>query len=119
MKRTPVLLGMKRKRRSIKASSNDLEEDEGWDYEYDLLRPEKVTIADDTNGYQLFGDKIFTCPQEDLLEGERNHDKGNMLFIWLFDRILWGAWFTTAKFVGQGGVRDNLRIQRYSQSSGN
>lgn len=69
MKRTPVLLGMKRKRRDAKIAANELEEEEGWDHEYDLLRPEKVIIADDTNGFQLFGDKVFTCPQEDLLEG--------------------------------------------------
>ncbi|KAI0342553.1 hypothetical protein BDW22DRAFT_1484759 [Trametopsis cervina] len=68
MKRSPVLLGMKRKKRSNKAGSQELEEEDGWDYEYDLLQPSQVIIADDTNGYQLFGDKIFTCPQEDLLE---------------------------------------------------
>ena len=70
MKRAPVLLGMKRKKRHAKNSNSEIEDDEGWDYEYDLLRPEKVIIADDTNGFQLFGDKVFTCPQEDLLEGK-------------------------------------------------
>ncbi|KAI0083802.1 hypothetical protein BDY19DRAFT_975723 [Irpex rosettiformis] len=68
MKRSPILLGTKRKRRSTKTAVLDFEEEDGWDYDYDLLQPSTVIIADDTNGYQLFGDKIFTCPQEDLLE---------------------------------------------------
>ena len=70
MKRTPLLLGMRRKKRNVKTQDQDIEEEEGWDYEYDLLRADRVIIADDTNGYQLFGDKVFTCPQEDLLEGQ-------------------------------------------------
>lgn len=69
MKRSTILLGQKRKRRSAKTAVPDFEDEDGWDYDYDLLQPSKVIIADDTNGYQLFGDKIFTCPQEDLLEG--------------------------------------------------
>ena len=69
MKRSPILLGQKRKRRSAKTAAPDFEDEDGWDYDYDLLQPSKIIIADDTNGYQLFGDKIFTCPQEDLLEG--------------------------------------------------
>ena len=69
MKRSPILLGTKRKRRGTKSVVPDFEEEDGWDYDYDLLQPASVIIADDTNCYQLFGDKIFTCPQEDLLEG--------------------------------------------------
>lgn len=69
MKRSPILLATKRKKRSAKAVIQELEDEDGWDYDYDLLLPSKVIIADDTNGYQLFGEKIFTCPQEDLLEG--------------------------------------------------
>jgi hypothetical protein len=69
MKRSPVLLGTQRKRRSAKLQHQDQEDEDGWDYAYDLLRPNEVIIADDTYSYQLFGDKIFTCPQEDLLEG--------------------------------------------------
>ncbi|KAI0701855.1 hypothetical protein BC835DRAFT_1435271 [Cytidiella melzeri] len=68
MKRSPILLGTKRTKRTTKATVQDPEEEERWDSAYDLLQPGKVIIADDTNGYQLFGDKIFTCPQEDLLE---------------------------------------------------
>lgn len=47
----------------------DLDEDD-WDLQYDLRRADQIIIADDTNGYQLFGDQIFTAPQEDLLESE-------------------------------------------------
>ncbi|KAJ3549086.1 hypothetical protein NM688_g5219 [Phlebia brevispora] len=71
MKRAPILLGVRRVRREkrqTKAATADPEEDEDWDYVYDLLTAEKVVIADDTNTFQLFGDVIFTCPQEDLLE---------------------------------------------------
>ena len=73
MKRAAILLGIRRVRREkkqAKTTSADWEEEEDWDFVYDLLTPEKVIIADDTNSYQLFGDTVFTCPQEDLLEGE-------------------------------------------------
>ena len=49
----------------------DVDEDD-WDLQYDLRRADQIVIADDTNGYQLFGDQIFTAPQEDLLESERH-----------------------------------------------
>ncbi len=77
MKRSAVLLGSRRVRKNRPATSSkklvddlsgDLEE-EDWEYQYDLLTPDKVVIADDTNAYQLFGDVVFTAPQEDLLEG--------------------------------------------------
>lgn len=51
-----------------KANSMDLDEDE-WDLQYDLLRADQIVVADDTNAYQIFGDALFTAPQEDLLEG--------------------------------------------------
>ena len=71
--RSPVLLGtrrVRREKRQAKTASVEYEEDEEWDYVYDLLTAEKIVIADDTNAYQLFGDVIFTCPQEDMLEGK-------------------------------------------------
>ena len=55
--------------KSDKRVGDDEYEEDDWEYEYDLLPPTRVLIADDTNGYQLFGDSVFCCPQEDLLEG--------------------------------------------------
>ena len=72
LKKAPILLGsrrVRREKRQFKGGATEIDEDEDWDYAYDLLVAEKVVVADDTNAYQLFGDVIFTCPQEDFLEG--------------------------------------------------
>jgi hypothetical protein len=75
LRRAQVLLGSRRVRRdkhsdgSGKKVAEDEYEEDDWEYEYDLLPAGRVFIADDTNGYQLFGDAVFCCPQEDLLEG--------------------------------------------------
>jgi hypothetical protein len=68
MKRSSVLLGSRRVKRSGTKSSTEGDEDD-WDFQDDLLQPNKVAIADDTNAYQLFGDRVFCAPQEDILEG--------------------------------------------------
>ena len=72
MKRSPMFLGVRRVKNNRdskkEASAEELDEEE-WDSQYDLLRPEQVVVADDANIYQIFGDSIFTAPQEDLLEG--------------------------------------------------
>ncbi|EPQ50301.1 hypothetical protein GLOTRDRAFT_82416 [Gloeophyllum trabeum ATCC 11539] len=72
MKRSPILLGSRRvKRASAKAqegSSNPDLDDDDWEYEYDLRKPEQIIVADEINSYRLFGESIFTAPQEDLLE---------------------------------------------------
>jgi hypothetical protein len=67
MKRSNMLLGSRRVKRSG-VRSNEGDEDD-WDLQDDLLLPNKVAIADDTNAYQLFGDRVFCAPQEDILEG--------------------------------------------------
>jgi len=67
MKRSNMLLGSRRVKEGGKTSSEGDEDD--WDFQDDLLQPSKVAIADDTNAYQLFGDRIFCAPQEDILEG--------------------------------------------------
>jgi hypothetical protein len=68
MKVSNVLLGSRRvKKDGGKASIEGGKDD--WDFQDDLLQPNKVAIADDTNAYQLFGDRIFCAPQEDILEG--------------------------------------------------
>ncbi|KAH8981254.1 hypothetical protein EDB83DRAFT_1390074 [Lactarius deliciosus] len=66
MKQSNVLLGLRRVKRSGGRSSN--EDDDPWVLQDDLLQPNKVAIADDTDAYQLFGDRIFCAPQEDVLE---------------------------------------------------
>ncbi|KAL4253718.1 hypothetical protein ABKN59_003690 [Abortiporus biennis] len=71
MKLTPMLLGSRRTKRNNKTTASkpgDLDEDEDWDVEYELLKADSIVIADDTNAYQQFGDSVFSAPQEDLLE---------------------------------------------------
>ena len=68
MKRSNVLLGSRRVKGSGTKSSTEGDE-EDWDLQDDLLQSNKVAIADDTNAYQLFGDRVFCAPQEDILEG--------------------------------------------------
>ena len=72
LKRSPFLLGIKRarkKKRSDVKASEDILDDEEWDLQYDLLRPDQIVIVDDTNAYQFFGDSLFSAPQEDIIEG--------------------------------------------------
>ena len=68
MKRSNVLLGSRRLKKTGDQLAGEGDEDD-WDFQDDLLSPNKVAIADDTNAYQLFGDRIFCAPQEDILEG--------------------------------------------------
>ncbi len=118
MKRSPILLGTKRKRRSLKAAVPDFEEEDGWDYDYDLLLPGKIIIADETNGYQLFGDKIFTCPQEDLLEGAAENLCSPVYLLTLICRFLWRIGIPQTQLFGKGGLRDHIRDQKYAESRG-
>lgn len=69
MRTSPILLGIRRQKPSNTAtnSTQELSED-GWEFQHNLLKARDIVIADDTNAYQLFGDSIFTAPQEDLLE---------------------------------------------------
>ena len=77
LRKAPVLLGLQRKlqsratldeKRSL-AGDDDDDDDDAWEVQYDLRRPDQIVIADDNNVYQIFGDSIFTAPQEDILEG--------------------------------------------------
>ncbi|KAI0077558.1 hypothetical protein K474DRAFT_1750473 [Panus rudis PR-1116 ss-1] len=71
MKRAPILLAsrrIKRSRTEKKGSLDEFDEEDDWDLEYDLMRPSSVAVVDDTNAYQLFGEVIFSAPQEDRLE---------------------------------------------------
>ncbi|EIW74063.1 hypothetical protein CONPUDRAFT_86046 [Coniophora puteana RWD-64-598 SS2] len=70
MKSAPILLGTKRSVRSDKrrkSNEADLEEDD-WELLHDLKKASDIVIVDDTQAYQLFGDSVFTAPQDDLLE---------------------------------------------------
>ena len=72
MKRSAILLGIKRIRKERPVAKKELVDDaldeEEWDSQYDLLRPDQIVVADDTNAYQIFGDSVFSAPQEDILE---------------------------------------------------
>lgn len=70
LKSLPCLLAFQRQHtiKDSKGKTVDLDE-EDWDLKYDLRKPTEIVIADDTNAYQLFGDAVFTAPQEDSLEG--------------------------------------------------
>lgn len=73
MRTSPILLGIRRRKSSKSSVSTEKEkepDEDGWEFQHNLLRARDIVIADDTNAYQLFGDSIFTAPQEDLLEGE-------------------------------------------------
>jgi hypothetical protein len=70
MKQLNVLLGFCRKKKPSDKVSDDGEEDSCWESEERLLMPNEVAVADDTNAYQFFGDRIFCAPQEYILEGK-------------------------------------------------
>jgi hypothetical protein len=69
MKRSAILLGLQRKLIKSDSKVSDFEE-EDWDWNYDLKKADELVIADDTLTHQIFGDKIWISPQEDILEGE-------------------------------------------------
>ncbi|TRM69687.1 hypothetical protein BD626DRAFT_474972 [Schizophyllum amplum] len=68
MKRTNVLLGIQRKPRPAKSKEAELDDEDDWELQYDLKRPEEIVVADDSIALQIFGDQLFTAPQEDILE---------------------------------------------------
>jgi hypothetical protein len=67
MRRSKILLGSRRVKRgggnaSIRGDKDD------WYLQDELLQPSEVVIVDDPNAYQLFGDRIFFAPQDDIIE---------------------------------------------------
>ncbi|KAH9963432.1 hypothetical protein BGW80DRAFT_850444 [Lactifluus volemus] len=66
MKESDVLLGSRRRVKSSEAPNEGGEDN--TDIEYKLLQPKEIVIADDKIAYQVFGDRIFCAPQEDLEE---------------------------------------------------
>jgi hypothetical protein len=79
MRKAPILLGSQRVSHSggkdspQRLASMDFDE-EDWELQYDLRKPDEIVIADDSIGYQLFGDSVLSAPQEDLLESEPSAD---------------------------------------------
>ncbi len=70
MRQAQFLLASRRtpRKKSEKENGDSLDDDE-WDTEFSLRTPGEVVIADDLNAYQLFGEKLYVAPQEDILEG--------------------------------------------------
>jgi hypothetical protein len=62
MIRSNVLLGSRRVKKDGGEAPNEGDED-NLALTDDLLQPYKEAVADDTNAYQLFGDRIFCPPQ--------------------------------------------------------
>ncbi len=93
----------------------DLDE-EDWDYQYDLLAPDKVVIADDQNAYQLFGDTIFSAPQEDLLESELFDQPQGATLLMPVVRFLCRAGLPEIEHFGSGAAQHERRGRRFSQS---
>jgi Protein of unknown function (DUF3684) len=84
MKKAPILLASRRVKKGQNhrlLESFDADEDD-WDLEYNMLMPNQIIIADDTNAFQLFGDSIFSAPQEDLLEGVSTFRHVSSEMIW-------------------------------------
>ena len=71
MRRSNIVLGSRRVKKSNDKASSEGDEDE-WDLQDELLQAKQVVIVDDTNAYQLFGDRIFCAPQENMLEGTQS-----------------------------------------------
>ena len=70
LKRGNVLLGIQRKPRQATSKEAELDDEDDWELQYDLKRPDEIVVADDSIALQIFGDKLFTAPQEDILESE-------------------------------------------------
>ncbi len=68
MKRSKMLLGSRRVKKAGDKASSEGDEDD-WDLQDELLQVKEAVIVDDTSAYQLFGDRIFCAPQENMLEG--------------------------------------------------
>lgn len=68
LKKAPVLLAAQRRALTDEKAKKEVDGDEDLDV-YDLKRPDQIVIADDSNALQLFGDQLWTAPQEEILEG--------------------------------------------------
>jgi hypothetical protein len=66
-----ILLGSRRVKRSGGNASIGGDKDD-WYLQDELLEANEVVIVDDTNAYQLFGDRIFCAPQDDIIESTQS-----------------------------------------------
>ena len=74
MRKSAILLGSQRQLRKTNGKGNAQDfDDEDFDLQYDLRKPDEIVIADDTYAHQAFGESLFAAPQEDILEGPYNH----------------------------------------------
>ena len=71
MKRLKVL-GSRRVKRGGGNDSIGGDKDD-WYFKDELLQPSEVVIVDDTNTHQLFGDRIFCAPQDDIIESTQSN----------------------------------------------
>ena len=106
MKGSNVLLGSRRmKKDDGEALGEGNQED--WDFQDDLLRPNEVAIVDDTNAYRLFGHHIFCAPQEDILEGIYLVERfRSFLHHSSVIRTVPLPWFSTPELPSQGILQD-------------
>ncbi len=77
MKRSKILLGSRR----VKRGGGDAMIGGDKDGRDELLQPSEVVIVDDTNAYQLFGDRIFCAPQVDIIEGTQSNVLTSMHYL--------------------------------------
>lgn len=83
MKRSAILLGLQRKPSMVEKKITDNDDDD-WEWNYELKRGDEIVIADDTLAHQIFGDKIFSAPQEDILEGKcSNRHRHTLILTWM------------------------------------
>jgi hypothetical protein len=69
MTRSKMFLGSRRVKRLGGGGNASIEGDkDDWYLQNKLLQPSEVVIVDDTNAYQLFGDRIFCAPQDDIIK---------------------------------------------------
>jgi len=73
LQRGKVLLGIKRIPKSTKNASVEPVEEDEMEMTTCLLKAEDIVIADDNVALQYFGEKLFTAPQEDILEGKTTY----------------------------------------------
>ena len=71
MARSKILLGSRRVKKSGGNASIGGDKDD-WYLQDALLQPSEVVIVDDPNSYQLFGDRIFCAPQDDIIESTQS-----------------------------------------------
>ena len=67
MSQSIMFLGFRRVKRGAGNASIGGDKDD-WYLQDDLLQPSELVIVDDINAYQLFGDRIFCAPQDDIIE---------------------------------------------------